>query len=263
MTELVGPELFQTLSADLQAQHLAVGQRLTRLAQDHAIPIVFAPPLSVGGKINSASGFALRLNPGAFLVTASHVLDEYEKRVLAGEVLNWQVGNLPPYDPVPRVAWRHGERDLVFLRLSEDELTRIGPCTISTPPQWPPFLPQVGQLVVVAGYPKALREDDPSSGWIGSGPYSAVFPVTTVGSGYCISKIEHKELVSFNGGPLPEPDTDMGGLSGGPVLLVGNLSYPVVGAITQRWQLDSVELVRFATLESVVIADLVGPPPSE
>jgi hypothetical protein len=67
--------------------------------------------------------------------------------------------------------------------------------------------------------------------------------------------IKRKDLISFNGGPLPEPGAEMGGLSGGPVLLVGNLSYPLVGLITDRCYMSSadLEILRVATLESVMI----------
>jgi hypothetical protein len=168
-------------------------------------------------------------------------------------VLNWQVGNLPPFEPLSRVAWRDDERDIVLLRISENEASNIGPCTVSAPPKWPPCLPQEGQFVLVAGYPKVLREEDPSSGRIGSGPWSGVFRVTAVGEGYCKCHIERKDLISFNGGPLPEPGTEMGGLSGGPVLLVGNLSYPLVGVITDRCEMNFAELdiLKVATFESV------------
>jgi hypothetical protein len=253
--ELGGAERFQRLSAEAQAQYIAVSQQLANLARDRAVPIIFAPPPSIGGKMNGASGCVLRLGARTFVVTASHVLAGYEKRIQSGEVLNWQVGKLPPFDPLSRVAWRDAERDIVLLSISENEARNIGPCTISEPPKWPPCLPQEGQFVLVAGYPKALREEDVSLDWIGSGPYSGVFRVTAVGEGHCKCHIERKDLISFNGGSLPEPGTQMGGLSGGPVLLVGNLSYPLVGVITDRCEmtLAELEILKVATLESVMI----------
>jgi Trypsin-like peptidase domain len=255
MNELGGAQRFAQLSAEDQARYIAISQQLAGLARDHAVPIIFAPPLSIGGKINGACGCVLQLNAGIFVVTASHVLGGYEDRVRSGEVLNWQVGDLPPFDPIPRIAWRDMERDIVLLRISDNEAQRIGPCTISSPPNWPPSLPQEGQVVLVAGYPKALREDDPSSGRIGAGPYSAVFRVTKVGESYCKCLIERKDLISFNGGPLPEPGTEMGGLSGGPVLLLGALSYPLVGIVTDRCEMSfaELEILTFATLESVIM----------
>jgi hypothetical protein len=116
-------------------------------------------------------------------------------------------------------------------------------------------------MVLVAGYPKVLREEDPAAGYIGAGPYSAVFRVTTVGAGYCKCSIERKDLISFNGEPLPEPGTDMGGLSGGPVLLVDRLSYPVVGVITDLCQMSfaELEILKFATFEGVMSSECALP----
>jgi hypothetical protein len=259
MNETGGANVFRELSAATQTQIIAIGQQMARLARDHAIPIIFAPPVSAGGKINGASGCVLQFNNGAFVVTASHVLDGYQERISSGEVLNWQVGDLPPFDPLPRIAWQSRERDIVLLSISANEVSRIGKCIISTPPQWPECSPQVGDMVLAAGYPKALRVQDSSLRTISAGSYSAVFRVTTTGASYCICQVEQQDLISFDGGPLPEPDTDMGGLSGGPVLLVSTLSYPVVGIITQRWQMGLTELVRFATLDNVMI-DEVGVP---
>jgi hypothetical protein len=193
------------------------------------------------------------MGSGAVLATASHVLEGYETRTAVGELLNWQVGDLPPFDPIPRIAWRSRDLDIVLLRITADEARSIGPCIISMPPKWPPARPQEGQLVLVGGYPKALREENIQAGSIGAGSYSAVFKVTAVGEGCCKSMIERRDLISFDGGPLPPLGTDMGGLSGGPVLLVSALSCPIVGVVTDRCEMSlaQFEILRFATLADV------------
>jgi hypothetical protein len=73
-------------------------------ARYHAVPIIFAPPLSVGGKVNGATACVIRLSSGPVVLAASHVLEGYEAWLVSGETLNWQLGNLPPFDPVERVA---------------------------------------------------------------------------------------------------------------------------------------------------------------
>jgi hypothetical protein len=50
---------------------------------------------------------------------------------------------------------------------------------------------------------------------IRSGAYAAAFPVTKSGAGYCVCQNDHKDLVSFDEKPLSEPETELGGLSGG------------------------------------------------
>jgi hypothetical protein len=51
---------------------------MARLARDYAVPIIFAPPLGVAGKISGATGFGVRLNSGIFIATAYHVLYDKE-----------------------------------------------------------------------------------------------------------------------------------------------------------------------------------------
>ena len=77
--------------------------------------------------------------------------------------------------------------------------------------------------------------------------------MTIVGEGYCKCVIERKDLISFDGKPLADPGTDMGGLSSGPVLLVDTRSYPMVGVVTDRCEmtLADFEIIQFATLEEV------------
>ena len=126
MNEPGGAQLFQELPAEAQVRYIAISQQMAGVVRDHAVPIIFAPPLSIGGKINGASGCVVRFGAHTSLVTASHVLGGYEERVQAGERLNWQVGSLPPFDPIPRIVWRDRERDIVLLRIMEDEARSIG-----------------------------------------------------------------------------------------------------------------------------------------
>jgi hypothetical protein len=251
-----GSQLLQQLPAQARAQILAAGREMAKLALDYAIPIIFAPPVGIAGKINGATGFGLRLDSGVFIGTAHHVLYDkggYVDRIESGERLNWQVGHLRPFDPLLRVAWKDESLDIVLLEVSEEEAAAIGPCIVSSPPKWPPDLPKNGELVLIAGYPKALREEDRSSGIIGAGPLAAVFRITKVDEWYCSCVVERKDLVSFDG-PLPELGTEIGGMSGAPVLRVGMLSYPLVGVVSGSFKMDDeLEILRFANLKSVAI----------
>lgn len=103
-----------------------------------------------------------------------------------------------------------------------------------------------------AGYPKALRETE--SDRIGAGPYSVLFRITTVGEGYCKCRIERRDLVNFSKDPMPAPGTDIGGVSGGPVLLVDS-GYPLGGVVTEHYNMESadLEILQFATLADVKI----------
>ena len=67
MNELSGAERFEQLSEENKARYLAINRQMVRLARDYAVPIIFAPPPSVGGKINGASGCVVRLASGRLL----------------------------------------------------------------------------------------------------------------------------------------------------------------------------------------------------
>jgi hypothetical protein len=247
------------LPSDERQRYLTACRQMTKLALDHAIPIIFAPPigkfaipLNEGkfgtvtlpmtlGKIESATGCVLQLQAAYFVVTAEHVLEAYEKRINEGEVLNWQVGDFR-FDPLPRVAWRGSSKnrpkDIVFLRVSEQEAKEA--CAdrthiLSAPTGWPPRAPQEGEMVLLAGYPTQLREVD--GGVIRPGPLSAMLPVSTsTGDGTFKCRYEYADLISFDSHALPLEGLsgNLGGVSGGPVFSMGTICYPFVGVISQR-----------------------------
>jgi hypothetical protein len=205
-----GVRLFETLPKATQDQHRRIMREVVGLAQKHAVPIFVAPPPHLGGTVSGATGCLVELRSGVYVITANHVLEAYERRRCSGEAVNWQVGKLPPFDPVPRIAWRDAYKDIVLVGLSADQASRIGPSIISTPDKWPPPAPVTDQLVLVSGYPKVLRQVE-TSGRVAVGAASSMFRVTTTGEGYCVCQLERMDLISYGEEPLPEPDTEMGG----------------------------------------------------
>jgi len=147
----------------------------------------------------------------------------------------------------------------VFLRLTKNESAiacGTGSRVVPILNGWPPPPPAPGQVVLVAGFPRALKTAD---GRIGSEPVGAMFRVTNVREGYCDCQIEDRDLISFGDGPLPSRDGDMGGLSGGPVFGMGALSYPLMGVVTDhcRMTIAEFQLLRIATLDSIAESDLL------
>ena len=106
-------------------------------------------------------------------------------------------------------------------------------------------------MILLAGYPKALRAVDMFGAAIGTGPCSAMLPVATVGEGYFKCQIVLEDLISFDGGTLPDlnDDNSIAGMSGGPALLVDDY-YPVVGVIT-GYVGRGFHLLRISTLNSL------------
>jgi len=269
---------FKKLPIDEQKRFCNTSQQLCSIARNCAIPIALAPRPGGWGKVNHATGFALQMGSAFFSVTASHVLTQYEIRLQKSEEVNWQLGNLRPFNPLSRVVWRSVERnrdeiaesanvrlpaveganrdgrDIVIMRLYPEEAShlKLNPnCIISTPTQWPPSAPVEQNVVLVAGYPFALREVDHLQARVSAGAYTAMLRVTNCGDGYFKCRIEQQELVSFDGSPLPEPGSEnMEALSGGPALLMGAV-YPVVGVVTDCSDVYELHLLHIATLDNV------------
>ncbi len=291
-------EAFKALSKNRQEQYGCILRELLNFAQGHALPMCFAPPLVTAtvplatgpaavklpltlGKVDGASGCVLQLQSGHFFVTAEHVLAGYEKRISEGERLNWQIGKLPPFDPISRIAWRdkgdgyersqmpYRPTDIVLLRLTEDEAkeacgeARIVP----TPAQWPPPPLSIGQQVVMAGYPNQLRAVD-LAGTMNREACGLAFQVTNIGDGYCKCQFLYEDVIDF--GRAAQPDlkgVKLGGLSGCPVFALasagegGLLQYPrLVGVFTHRWGHDAtIDIIEIATFEKVSERDFLIP----
>lgn len=228
--------MFDQLPPHNRIQYRKTCREMVKLALRYAVPLIFAPPLSVGGEPNGATGCIVQLDCRSFFVTSSHIYEAYETRVRNGERLNWQIGALPPLDPKPRVVFKDVQRDVVFLEVFGSEArTACGDYSwvYSPATAWPPREPQIGELLSIAGYPKALRMVDARS--IKAGPCSAMFRVTTNvnGSGCFACQIDRDDLISFDDRELPPPETDFGGWSGSPVFLVENLVYTLVGIVKE------------------------------
>jgi hypothetical protein len=144
VSQLSGVELFERLSDEEKAHYISTNREMVGYALDHAVPLIIALLVSAGGEIKGATGSILRTPSGAYLLTASHVLGGYERRTREGERLNWQFGKLPPFDPLARIAWRDERRDVVLLRLTEND---VQGCRIAVPPPWPPPIPAEGEFV--------------------------------------------------------------------------------------------------------------------
>ena len=242
------------LPIEEDTQYLATCRLLTKLALDHAVPITFAPPFGracihrndgrveritvpppTPDQIESATCCLLQLRDEYFLVTAEHVLDKYEERLDNGESLVWQVGAVP-FDPLRHVAWRGSSKskrkDIVFLRLLEREAraacgdqARI----ILAANGWPPSAPKEDELVLLAGYPKQIREVENDT--IAPGPLSTMLKVTrSTGDGIFKCRYESSDVTSFAPGTWPLEDLrgKTGGVSGGPVFRIEDSSDPFV-----------------------------------
>ena len=62
---------------------------------------------------------------------------------------------------------------------------------------------------------------------------STMLQVTKVGEEHAVCQFTRENWVAWDGNGVPPPGTDLGGMSGGPVLLVGRLDYPLVALVSE------------------------------
>ena len=64
--------------------------------------------------------------------------------------------------------------------------------------------------------------------------------MTAGGTYHLVSQWDRDRIVNITGPDVPPPGSDLGGMSGGPVFLMRDLVYPLVGVITDfhsQWEL--------------------------
>src|SRR5258706_10598934 len=224
-------QTFSSLSRQEQARYRLVLREMLQVAEAYAVPVMFGPPPWRAGQASGASGFVVNAGGRFFAVTAEHVLVGYEKALESDTDVEWKFGRFI-FEPAPRLVWREPRKaDVVLLELTHSEAHNIGGTVASVPRGWPPASPDQGQCVIISGYPETLREVD-ATGTIGFGPASTFLEVKSTGEGYFYCQMDHAKLISFNDEPVPTEGTDFGGWSGGPILLMDTLSYPVIGVVS-------------------------------
>src|SRR5580704_3622188 len=152
---------FEDLCAEERHRYLVTCGAMLEWVRTCAVPIIISPPWQENGKVRGGTGFVFRHPSGSHhLTTAHHVLtDGYEAR--GSESVHWLVGGLPPFNPYSRFHSIDRERDIVRWPLSSNEATKA--ChpwsrIIIPGSEWPPSPPQVGQPLLMAGFPGKLRE---------------------------------------------------------------------------------------------------------
>jgi len=122
--------------------------------------------------------------------------------------------------------------DLATFELTQAELRELDRITVP----WPPVIPAVGQVVLLAGVSGATKKS-PAPGYIDLGYYTAFACVDSVSDRYISSVIPPSDgLLDVLGKGLPPDGYDLGGTSGGPVATLHEgriVSWQLSGAICE------------------------------
>jgi hypothetical protein len=185
--------------------------------------------------VRHASGALVRPASQTALITADHVVRRFEDIARAGGKATFQVANCR-LDPLARLIWRDRELDVAIVGLTEEESTSTDVGVHQPRAPWPPPLPQVGQFVVLTGYPKELRTHEPD-GTVVLPRFIGTFRVNSAFQTHFTCVLDRPNAVGLAGLGVPPQGIDYGGLSGGPVFLDDALFPSIVGVIKEDYPL--------------------------
>jgi len=234
--EFAPSELFNALSENDKKRLFSegLGVELLHSGLAFAVPLWW---LSVDQEKNpelrNGSAFLVDYGWGTFAVTAAHVFIEYCKAKRAATGIGCQLGDVL-FDPEARLISCHPELDIATFRLTESEAEQINKTIVMSEPQnWAPLNPTVKNFAFFAGFPAQTRGLMPS-GAFATAPYFAVTPITSVTDRQIGCRFNREKSIDFSGGGLPPPGYNIGGVSGGPLLV------PTLGRRGIYWRLAGV-----------------------
>ncbi len=219
--ELRRTESFNSLSEEDKKRTVAgLGPQLLHSGLEFAIPLWwgYGHPETGRGPLCNGSAFLVDLGRGVFAVTAAHVYRAYLADKEGATSIVCQLGNalIVPEDQL--VSCRD-DLDLATFRMSSGQIKEIGKSIVPpSPPQWAPLEPKIGNFAFFAGFPTKSREVTPRGNLV-TVPYCAVTPITSVNDHQIACRFDREKSIDFSGRGLPPVGYDIGGASGGPLLV--------------------------------------------
>jgi len=214
-------DVFNAMSDDQRKQVLSsgFGMDLLRSGLEFAIPLwwLFQDQRN-DLALRNGSAFLVNRGSGVFAVTAAHVLAEYISTKTNAEMIGCQLGNVE-FNPEARLIRRNDNLDIATFRVTEREATEIGKAiVISEPSIWEPLAPAAGNFAFFAGFPAQNRGTSSSGDFI-TAPYFAMPSISSVTDHQITCRFEREKLIDLSGQGLPPQGYDIGGVSGGPLLM--------------------------------------------
>jgi hypothetical protein len=187
--------------------------------------LAFAVPLwwvskDEGGNLDLRNGSAFLVNygHGIFAVTAAHVFSEFRQAKGEAHAIECQLGHAP-FEPEARLISCRDDLDIATFRVSTTEAKQIDRRIVSTgPTQWQPPTLRPGDFAFFAGFPAQTRGIT-SDGHFATVPYAAIPVVTSATEHQIACRFNREAMIDLGGHGLPPQGYDIGGVSGGPLLM--------------------------------------------
>jgi hypothetical protein len=234
--ETISAEWFNDLPEDRKRQVLAdgLGARLLEEGMGYVVPIFWlALDAEQTAELRNGSAFLVDCGQGTFAVTAAHVFVAYTEAKRTAAQIACQIGNLL-FDPEAKLIDRDTSTDIATFRLSPEDVAKIDkPVLSSNEANWPPSPANEGDFAFFAGYPAQARGMAPGN-YFAAVPYRAMTPITTITDYQITCRFNRDKMLDHSGQGLPPVGYDIGGMSGGPLLI------PTLHARGIAWRLGGV-----------------------
>jgi hypothetical protein len=172
-----------------------------------------------GLQLRNGSAFLIDFGHGIFAVTAAHVFAEYLEAKKSTRAIGCQLGNAL-FEPEERLIGCRCDLDVATFRVSSAEADQIDKPTVKPdPPGWGPLIPAVKNFAFFAGFPAQTRGMSPTGHFFATAPYFTMPPITSVTDRQITCRFEREKMLDLGGSGLPPPGYDIGGVSGGPMLM--------------------------------------------
>jgi len=205
------------------------GKRLFDYMLNYAIPLEWGIKEKDDWRIlSNGTAFILDCGQGPFLVTAAHVYEGYLDAREKHSTLRCQIGNLN-FCPEERLICALGSEvlDVATFKIERDEIKYLEkwPCHIFT--EWPPRNAVKNDGVILCGFPGVERTQTGKDS-ITHGCYATLALVESSSERHFGISIVREDLIDPFGRGIPEEGYDLGGASGGPMILLRELDSGVV-----------------------------------
>lgn len=213
------------------------GMELWRAAASYVVPIFWALEHGESASIlHNGSGFFLRVDGPTLLVTAAHVIREYQRdRENHGTAVKAQVMDVG-FDPTKHLIDIDDLLDIATIKVPDNLPRRVGKwCYQRQADRWPPPPPMQGRGLFFVGFPAIYRtqQSKVSVEW---GLYGALLTATSVKDGSVISQLDHTYLEPLAELPAPPLNPWLGGMSGAPGWTLTQIGWRLAGVLYEYSQ---------------------------
>jgi len=204
--------------------------------------IIGAPPI-----VHNSSAFLLDCGRGPFVVTAAHVFQQFlDDRRRAQRVVS-QIGNVA-FDLEERLIDSGYDRriDIATFRIEADEIATLAKkVVIGTDGAWP-NPPNPGEVAFFGGFLGSQRIVI-GSNEVSFGLHLAMTPVSDSTERQIRCRFDRNNWVDVRGLGLPLPGYELGGVSGGPLLVPIHAkrqwSWRLAGVLSESKMLREYEVI--------------------